>query len=161
MTLAGIQPVTLAGCRFQFPLPLSGNSGEPKPSRGNLDMLARRGTGRGTRLSVWELKVPDARAFPIEQAYIYAVTLINVLRSSSGEFWFRNIFGFQGRLPRKLIVESVVAVSFTRDATKKAFEDKHRAFRKEVPLELGPDSIKLCAAYYQRNPLRIDLVELT
>ena len=47
-TLKHIQPVLWAGCPFQFPLPISGNKGIPKPSKGNIDILARRGTGNNS-----------------------------------------------------------------------------------------------------------------
>jgi hypothetical protein len=156
---AGIQPVDLAGCRFQLPLPLSASSGSPKDSRGSIDILARRGSGRGTRLSVWELKAPDKTASAIEQAYIYAVTLLKVLRSSSGEFWYRTVFGFNGKVPKRLTVEAVVAVSLSTDERKEKFESAFEAFRTNVQLQVGDDSIKLLFAYYDHKPrsLKIDL----
>ncbi len=158
--LGGIQPVTLAGCRFQFPLPLSGSTGAPKASRGNIDILARRGTGRGTRLSVWELKAPDASTTPVAQAYIYAATLLKVLRSPSGNFWYQKVLGFSGRVPSRLTVESVVAVSFSDDRKRAAFERKLAAFHRDTPLTVNQDTIRLCAAYYTRPPLRIEFAEL-
>lgn len=151
-TLAGIQPVGLAGCRFQFPLPISASTGRPKNSRGNIDILARRGKGRGTRLSVWELKAPDKMASSIEQAYIYTVTLLKMLRSPSGSFWYQKVFGFKGDVPKKLTVESVVAVCFSSKNRKKEFEAKFDAFRQSAEHRVGEDEIKLCFAYYDYKP---------
>jgi hypothetical protein len=151
-TLAGIQPISLAGCRFQFPLPISASTGKPKSSRGNIDILARRGNGRGTRLSVWELKAPDTMASSIEQAYIYAVTLLKMLRSPSGGFWYQQVFGFKGDVPKKLTVESVVAVSFSSESKKQKFEAKFDAFSQSAELRVGEDMIKLCFAYYDYKP---------
>ena len=159
-TLAGIQPVSLAGCRFQFPIPISASTGKPKSSRGNIDILARRGSGRGTRLSVWELKAPDAMASSIEQAYIYAVTLLKMLRLPSGPFWYQHVFGFKGDIPKKLTVESVVAVCFSSENKKKKFEAKFNAFRQSAELCVGEDAIKLCFAYYDYKPssLKVEFV---
>lgn len=156
-TLAGIQPVSLAGCRFQFPLPISGSTGKPKSSRGNIDILARRGSGRGTRLSVWELKAPDTIASSIEQAYIYTVTLLKILRSPSGRFWYQHVFGFKGDVPKKLTVESVVAVSFSSEKMKQKFEAKFYAFQQSAKLLIGEDVIKLCFAYYDYKPSSLEM----
>src|SRR5664280_2806958 len=82
-TFRGIQPVMLGGLPFQFPVPISGNTGEPKLKRGNIDILARRGTGKGTKISVWELKRPwelkkkDTTAHAIPQAYILSLIHIS------------------------------------------------------------------------------------
>ena len=165
-TLKNIQPVLLAGCPFQFPLPISGNKGEPKigkgnkPGKGNIDILARRGTGKGTRISIWELKKPNSRDHAIEQAYIYAVTLIKMLRSpQSGAIWYNNIIGFKGNIPNSLTIESVVAVSIDK-RNHTAFESKMRNFKEANSLTVGNDNIKLCVAYYEyengsRNPLSL------
>jgi hypothetical protein len=57
----------LGGFPFQFPLPISGNTGVPKLTDGNIDILARRGSGKGTKISVWELKRPNTTAHAISQ----------------------------------------------------------------------------------------------
>lgn len=160
-TLKGIQPVMLGGFPFQFPLPISGNTGEPKLTNGNIDILARRGTGKGTKISIWELKRPKTTAHAISQAYIYSVTLLKMLRTPiSGDIWYQDIIGFGNKVPDKLTIESVVAVSVAGDRSRKVFEDKLRAFKDENVLSIGNDTINLHIAHYQKDPLKVDLLEV-
>jgi hypothetical protein len=155
-TLKNIRPVLLAGCPFQFPLPISGNTGVPRPGKGNIDILARRGTGKGTRISIWELKKPGTTAHAIEQAYIYSVTLIKMLRSKPwGDFWYKNIIGFKGKVPHKLTIESVVALSIKSEGNRRAFTSKLKEFKAANSLKVGNDTIKLYVAYYEEAPLRV------
>jgi len=161
-TLQGIQPVMLCGFPFQFPLPISGNSGVPKlnKGKGNIDILARRGTGKGTKISVWELKRPGTTAHAIPQAYIYAATLLKMLRTpQSGGIWYRDIIGFGGKVPDKLTIESVVAVSISSDRERTKFEEKLRTFKRDNLLSVGNDTIKLHIAHYQKDPLTVEMVE--
>jgi len=159
-TLRGIQPVMLGGLPFQFPLPISGNTGEPKLTNGNIDILARRGTGKGTKISIWELKRPKTTAHAISQAYIYSVTLLKMLRTPvSGDIWYQDIIGFGSKVPDKLTIESVVAVSIADDRNRKVFEDKLRAFKSENALSIGNDTINLHIAHYRKDPLTVDLLE--
>jgi hypothetical protein len=158
-TLKGIQPVLLAGCPFQLPLPISGSAGIPKIGKGNIDIVARRGVGKGTRISIWELKSPRVTAHAIEQAYIYGVTLIKMLRSNeSGTLWYRNVFGFTGKMPNKLTVECVVAISIA-EKRKPTFAERYRNFVKENSLQVGMDTIKLYVAHYREDPLRVSVLE--
>jgi hypothetical protein len=159
-TLREIQPVTFEGLPFQFPVPISGNTGVPKLTNGNIDILARRGTGKGTKISVWELKRPKTTAHAIEQAYIYSVTLLKMLRTpQSGDFWYRDIIGFGCKVPGKLAIESVVAVSIASDENRKAFEKKLRAFKSDNPLSIGKDTISLHIAHYQKEPLTVEMMD--
>jgi hypothetical protein len=161
-TLKGIQPVMIGGFPFQFPVPISGNTGLPKLTKGNIDILARRGTGKGTRISVWELKRPKTTAHAISQAYIYSVTLLKMLRTpQSGDIWYRDIIGFGRKVPAKLRIESVVAVSIASDNNRKAFEKKMRAFKRENSLSVGNDTISLHIAHYRKGPpLTVEMVEV-
>jgi len=161
-TLNNIQPVLWAGCPFQFPLPISGNTGVPKFGKGNIDILARHGSGKGTKISIWELKKPNTTAHAIEQAYIYSVTLIKMLRSKPwGDFWYNNIIGFKGKVPDKLSIESVVAVSIKSERSKRAFTAKLQEFKAKNSLKVGNDSIKLFVAYYQEGPpMVVDMKEI-
>jgi hypothetical protein len=163
-TLRGIQPVTLGGFPFQFPVPISGCRGVPRLTKGNIDILARRGTGKGTKISVWELKRPKTTAHAISQAYIYSVTLLKMLRTHrSGDIWYRDIIGFGCKVPDKLAIESVVAVSIADDRNRKVFEDKLRAFKSETSLSVGTDTINLHIAHYRENPrenqLTVEMME--
>jgi hypothetical protein len=145
---SGIQPVTIEGFPFQMPLPISASSGKPLSTDGNIDILARRRCSDGkVRLSVWELKKPKTFAKAIDQVYIYTIGLIQLLRSSSGQRWFK-IFGFNGPIPKKLEIEAVVLVS--SDQLKK-MESTFNAFRKSTPLNFNGDTIKFSAAYYNEN----------
>jgi len=145
---SGIQPVTIEGFPFQMPLPISASSGKPFSTDGSIDILARRRCSDGkVRLSVWELKKPKTFAKAIDQVYIYTIGLIQLLRSSSGQRWFK-IFGFTGSIPKNLEIEAVVVV--TRDKKKK-MESTLDSFRKSNPLSFNGDKIKFSAAYYNEN----------
>ena len=127
----------------------------PKPSKGNIDILARRGTGKGTKISIWELKKPVTTANAIEQVYIYAVTLIKMLRSQhngSGKTWYQDIIGFKSDVPEQLIIEGVVAVSLDARERDK-FNLKLQKFKSENSLAVGNNNvINLYVAYYQEGP---------
>jgi hypothetical protein len=62
-------------------------------------------------------------------------------------------------VPRKLAIESVVAVSIASDRNRKEFEDKLRAFKSEHPLSIGADTISLHIANYQKSPLRVEMMD--
>ena len=140
---------------LQIPVPISANTGLPKSSRGNIDILARRGGPR--RLSVWELKRPGAFADALAQAYIYAVTLVLMLRGKQGDVWYRN-FCFNQPVPAKLHIEAVAVV--TADQAGKLA--KARAELAACPLDLIAESarISLHVAYYDPKDLKIRWVEL-
>jgi len=147
--LALIQPVKLAGCPFQMPLPIKGSSGKPEKGDGHIDILARRRReDRKVVLSLWELKDVGKLAEAVRQAYIYSVTLLLMLRSPSGRQWYR-IFGFGGELRETLEVEGVVAVS--KDQKPKLLEAAEKA-RDEMPLNVKEGKVKLYACYYEPPP---------
>jgi hypothetical protein len=105
--LINIQPIKLAGIgRFQMPTPLSAsNIKQLKYSKqygGGIDILARYGIGRGTKLLVMEVK--DEYETPnnvIRQGLVYAVFIQRLFRSKCGKDWW-NIFGFRGDVPKNL-----------------------------------------------------------
>lgn len=147
-TLKNIQPILLGGCPFQMPIPISGNTGKPEAKKGSIDIVARRGTGRGTKISIWELKRPGVKAHAIEQAYIYGVTVLKMLRSKeSGHIWYNDIFGFKGRMPDRLTVECVVAVSLP-DHKLEELSEELRCFVAENSLQVGDDTIEFYLANY-------------
>ena len=158
-TLKNIQPILLSGCPFQMPIPISGNTGKPEAKKGNIDIVARRGTGSGTKISIWELKRPGVKAHAIEQAYIYGITLLKMLRSEeSGHIWYNHIFGFNGRMPKKITVECVVAVSLP-DQKFEELSSELRCFVAKNPLRVGWDTIEFYLANYTETngSLSIDL----
>ena len=146
---SGIQPVTLSGFPAQFPVPISGSSGVPKATNGHIDILARRRTGR-VCLSVWELKAPGKYKNTLRQVYIYAVTVLKMLRDPElGQEWYK-VFGFSGKIPAALCVEAVVVV--TEDQRKRMEREKAQY---DLIKQIGNDSIDFFAAYYNEDTLEI------
>lgn len=146
--LKNIQPVTIEGMPFQMPLPISASKGVPiARGHGHIDILARRGLGRQVRISVWELKEPNGKIdHVVEQVYIYAVALLYMLRSDSGQCWYE-LFGFNGKIPAKLDIEAVVAISEKKreNCIKKfqKFIDKNSSY-----MNVNGDTIKLFMGLY-------------
>jgi hypothetical protein len=144
---------------LQVPVHISGNTGTPVATRGNIDILARRGLGRGTYLSVWELKRPGEIQHALAQAYIYAVSIILMLRGHQGDTWYRN-FQFKSPVPSSsLHVEAVTVL--TEDQAPK-LKAAHARLIKESPLLLPAEQarISLHAAYYDPKSLAIEWIEL-
>ncbi|MBJ6802761.1 hypothetical protein [Geomonas propionica] len=125
-----IQPVKLAGiARFQMPTPLSAsNVKEMKyaaANGGGIDILTR--IGKATKLCVMEVKDENTPKEPpskvIKQAVAYATFVRELLRSKSGNHWWK-VFGFKGELPKSLnlYVACVMPSSSQNDYT---FAGKH------------------------------------
>lgn len=145
-----IQPVMIAEkFPLQMPVPISANTGEPKAGNGYIDILARhRRKDNKTNLSVWELKKPGAYQHAASQAYIYAVTLLQVIRfSRRGSEWFR-LFGFSSQVPKSLEVEAVVAIDRNQ---KDSFEREKAILENTTPFRIANDKILLFAAYYKEE----------
>jgi hypothetical protein len=131
--------------------------------RGNIDIVARRRVGNRTRLSIWELKRPGVTAHAIEQAYIYGVTVLKMLRAKeSGHIWYKEVLGFNGKMPDKLTIECVVAVSLNDIKKAEAFLGKLRRFVTENSLQVEGDTIEFYLANYTENqgPLSIDFTKV-
>lgn len=145
-TFKWIQPVMLENCPFQMPLPISASRGKPKATNGHIDILARRGVGKTAKLSLWELK--DVGKLPstvIRQAYIYALTLLLMLREDQ-RWW--SVFGRGGEIPASLEIEAVVAVSHDmEDKLLKTWQNGRAGLRLDG-LGNGNDKIKFYGAYY-------------
>lgn len=152
-----IQPVMIANkFPLQIPLPISANTGSPKAGTGYIDILARRkAEDNKVRLSVWELKRPKEYQHAATQAYIYAFTLLQILRESKSKNEWYKLFGFKSAIPKKLIIEAVVAI--TSDQSKKFLKEKE-TLMKSVPFVIGNnDRIELYVAYYQEQDNSIKL----
>jgi hypothetical protein len=151
-----IQPVLIANkFPLQMPLPISANTGLPKAGNGYIDILARhRLKNNKTRLSVWELKKPDAYQHAASQAYIYSVVLLKVLRHSrQASEWFK-LFGFKSRIPASLEIEAVIAISRSKE---ERFKKEINFLKEDSPLKIGNDFIKLTVAYYREKSQSIIL----
>jgi len=90
------------------------------------------------------LKRPGQINHAAFQSYIYAVVLRYMLRSTSGEKWYR-LFGYRGRVPPSLEVESVVLLSETM---KHAYEAQVDTLFKHNPMTIDGDHIIPYVAYY-------------
>jgi len=156
-----IRPITIGGCPLQFPVPISASKREPEKSKGNIDILARHlGKNNKTRISVWELKKPNTYNNAASQAYVYAFTLLQVLRHTKNASRWYKIFGYKSPIPKPIEIEAVVAI--TSDQRQKFNREKTK-LEKDTSFEIDGDSIKLYAAYYmeesqsikfERNPFR-------
>ena len=112
-----IQPIRICGIRFGMPTPISAsNHKELKyadSKGGGIDIFARTGKGHGTYLTVIEVKDENNSKEPpkdaLKQSIKYAVFIRELLRSDSGQDWYK-IFGFSGKIPKKLTIRAVSAM---------------------------------------------------
>jgi hypothetical protein len=150
-----IQPVKVARCPLQFPLPVSASKGYPELKFGHIDILARRGSGRDVKLSVWELKSPGVLSHAVKQAYIYALTLRHILKSPHGKEWYR-LCGFASNVPAKLHIEAVVAITKDKE---KALRKQYEHLVAENPLQDDGDRISFFIAIYDEGTYKINSFE--
>ena len=115
--ITGIQPVKICGNRFGMPTPLSASDHKElkyaNQYGGGIDIFARTGKGHATYLTVIEVKDENKYKEPpkeaLKQAIQYAVFIRELLRSDSGEYWYK-LFGFKGTVPKKLTIRAVCAM---------------------------------------------------
>ena len=151
--LCNIQPVKLCGLFFQLPTPLLASKGfeelkYAKESGGGIDILARvRHKNNSVHLSVMELKDENTSKEPpqkaMEQAIAYSTFLARLLRSKSGNEWYK-IFGFKGNIPKVLIIDATIVMPY----------DKIRNTNFETINEIYVSDktyIKLYSLYFQRD----------
>jgi hypothetical protein len=110
--MCNIQPVKMAGItRFQMPTPLGASKVDNLKysgvSGGGIDILARIGKSRGTKLCVLEVKDENGKNEPpakaIKQGIVYATFLLGLLRSKGGNKWWK-LFGFSRDLPKSISI---------------------------------------------------------
>ena len=153
--LCNIQPVKIAGiARFQMPTPISAsdinNVKFVGPAGGGIDIMSRIGTGSSTKLCIMELKDENVSKEPptkaILQGLAYAVFIRELLRSKSGEEWWK-IFGFSGKLPAQLelYVTCVMPTSV---------KNNDMSFGGKI-IETGKDSFNLNYVYFvEKNKIK-------
>lgn len=121
--ILNIQPVMMGetNARFQMPAPIKASEAKKGINfikysgqyGGGIDILARVGSGKGTKLAVLELKDSYTKNEPAEkvmhQAITYAVFIRELLRSECGENWWK-FFGFGGNIPKKLEIKAIVVM---------------------------------------------------
>ena len=80
---------------------------------GGIDIFARTGKGHGTYLTVIEVKDENNSKEPpkdaLKQSIKYAVFIRELLRSDSGQDWYK-IFGFRGKIPTQLTIRAACAM---------------------------------------------------
>lgn len=141
--LCNIQPVRLCGMFFQFATPLMASKKEITYSNqygGGIDILARvRHLDNSVRLCVMELKDHNNGSEPPEkvmkQAIAYASFLARLLRSDSGDEWYK-IMGFSGNVPEKLIIDAVIVMPYKHTLAPDNFVLEQYEVCKDTFLEL-------------------------
>lgn len=148
--LCNIQPVKLAGItRFQMPTSINAsniNKLEYSGSHGGgIDILSRIGTGGGVKLCIMEVKdtnnTQETPAKAIQQGLAYATFIRELLRSNSGEAWWK-LFGFNGKLPTQLKLY-VACVMPSKNNNDISFTDQ--------VVEVGKDNIRFHYLYYKES----------
>ncbi len=155
--LCNIQPVKIAGiARFQMATPLSAsNLKKMKYSNGGggIDILSRVGSGKSTKLCIMEVKDENKPKEPptkaIQQGLAYATFLRELLRSSSGENWWK-IFGFGGKIPNKLEFNVACIMPFGNN--------KDVSFRGKT-VKFKNDSFHFHYIYFQEKNNKIEAIE--
>ena len=165
--LINIQPIRLLGEHFQMPTPLGAckaKDGADKinPSKhhgGGIDILARHGAGKGTRLTVIELKDEYAKNEPpekaIAQAIAYATFLGILLRTpeaNPNQWW--KLFGFNSDVPKKLKIKAVIAMPDNENA-------KTWFAKKTMCLKNPGDSLELHYIYFKVKHEKISGISRT
>jgi hypothetical protein len=159
--LLGIQPVRLFGgrLRFQLPTPLTASGKEVKYSNssgGGIDILCRIGRGTKTKLCVMEVKDENISKEPpskaVGQAIAYAVFLRELLRSKSGNDWYK-IFGFHQDVPKKLKLVACIAMPCNPKSVSD-FEGK------EIQLE-DDDKLVLHSIYFEEKERKLDRLRVS
>lgn len=150
----GIKPVSVIKARFPMKTPLlasdkTGVSLESRPGRGGgIDLFARTKTDGQVRLNVMELKDEYTNIEPpekvIKQAIKYAVFIQQLLRSKSGEKWWK-LFGFSKALPKKFIINATCVMPSNLNG-----ENDKTFSKKRVAID-GNDEIELHYIYFEKK----------
>ena len=160
--LANIQPVMMGdtNARFQMPTPIKASEAKKGPDSikysgedgGGIDILARIGSGRATKLAVLELKDKYSNSEPPEkvmhQAVAYATFIRELLRSDCGSKWWK-FFGFGGNIPSEFEIKALVVMPYD-DRAKTDFGGDNIKFDFEKDV-FKNDSITLGYIYIADN----------
>jgi hypothetical protein len=156
--LRGIKPMMIGGLRFPMPTPISAsNHNILKYSGirgGGIDILTRTGTGgRATNLCIMELKDENIKSEPprdaMKQAVAYATFIRELLRSNSGEAWWK-LFGFGREVPTPLVLFAACVMP-SSTGNDYSFKD--------VVLDIDGDFIKLHYLYFTEANNQITSVD--
>ena len=128
-------------------------------SGGGIDILSRIGTGSTIKLCIMELKdenvpkEPPAKA--IQQGLAYATFITELLRSESGQGWWK-IFGFSGKIPEQLELYVVCVMPLINNSdtsfankiiktTKDSFHLHYIYFQEVIKIAKVMTSLKQCS----------------
>jgi hypothetical protein len=147
------QPVCLAGCPLQVPLPISASGVDPVLSTsGHLDVLSRLGRG-GQGLRLYELKRPSAPVgHALDQAVAYAAALRFVLSQGPQSLGWWQLIGFGG-IPRRMPV--IQAVTLVKDSQRNR---ELLAGAKERLDQSKAEGIDQGTFYYPEPPARFQVL---
>lgn len=155
--LTGIKAIKIGNIRFGMPTPISASNHKSplKYSRhfgGGIDIFARTGGGRSTFITVIEVKDENKSNEPpiyaLKQAIQYAVFIRELLRSVSGDEWYK-IFGFRGKIPASLKIRAVCAMPD---------DNPDFSFRNKKYL-LGNDEIECHYIYFKYDGKKISNIQ--
>jgi len=157
--ILNIQPVLLSGQFFQMPTAISASKTDKiKHSRdgGGIDILARVRKGSQSTLTIIELKDEknweERPEIAIKQAIAYATFILFLLRSKSGDKWWK-IFRFGGNVPEELTVYAVVAMPGIKE------EDRDFVGEELKVVNMGRDKIKLYHITYSEQNYELQHIE--
>lgn len=154
--LYNIQPVLLAKSFFQMATPIKASLSEIKyagAKGGGIDILARvRHKDNSIKLCVMELKDEYTNSEPppkvMNQAIAYATFIANLLRSESGNNWYK-LFGFKGNVPEILTIDVSIVMPYP-------IKGEPEDFNKERIKILENTFIELYSLYFKEKSKFID-----
>ena len=156
--IKNIKPMMIGSLRFPMPTPISASNHKVIKYSGirggGIDRLPRTGTGgRATNLCIMELKDENVKSEPpkdaMKQAVAYATFIRELLRSKSGEAWWK-LFGFGGKVPTPLVLFAACVMP-SSGANDYSF--------KNVALDINGDIIKLHYLYFAETNNQITSVD--
>ena len=153
--LCNIKPIRLCGLFFQMPTQLTASKETinlaKKGKGGGIDILARvrhKKKYGGRRICVMELKDENKSDEPpqkvMKQAVAYATFIARLLRSESGNNWYK-IFGFSNEtVPDELTIDVSVVMPYD--------EVRNENFETIEPIQVAENTyLKLYSLYFIRN----------
>ena len=158
-TFRNVQPVGLTGTdlRFQMPVPLSANTGNPNYTIGYIDILSRVGRGTATKLAIMELKRDRRGSYKhaVAQSIIYSLCIQSILRNRTiGKKWW-NFFGFNRALPQKLTLHATVFLPHTLNGLYQKEIIDLGLNKQNTKIQIGEDFIKSDFVFFQKENERI------
>lgn len=139
--------VEIGKVRFPMPTPVSASNHKSVKYSGvhggGIDIFARTGTGGvNTYLCIMELKDENVKSEPpkdaLKQSIAYATFIRELLRSEGGRQWW-TLFGFNGEIPKQLILYAACVMP-SSSCNDYSF--------KEMTLDIDEDVIKLHYIYF-------------